>query len=47
VPPIELCGLQPVQFIRSLHPTIQRGNDVAVTVDKITPVLPCQNSTWR
>jgi hypothetical protein len=47
VPSIELCTLQPVQYNRSLHPTIQRGSDVAATMDKVTPVLSCQRSTWR
>jgi hypothetical protein len=47
VPSIELCALQLVQYNGSLHPTIQRGSDVAATVDKVTPILPCQRSTWR
>jgi hypothetical protein len=29
------------------HPAIQRGSDMAATVDKVTLVLPCQRSTWR
>jgi hypothetical protein len=29
------------------HPAIQRGNDVAATMDKVTPILLCQRSTWR
>jgi hypothetical protein len=40
-PPIELCGLQLVQYNGSLHLAIQRGSDVAATVDKVTSVLPC------
>jgi hypothetical protein len=39
-PPIELCGLQPMQYNGSLYPVIQRGSDVATTVDKVTPVFP-------
>jgi hypothetical protein len=46
-PSIELCALQPVQYNGSLHPAIQRGSNVAATVDKVTLVLPCQRSTWR
>jgi hypothetical protein len=46
-PSIELCALQPVQYNRSLHPAIQCGSDVAAIVDKVTPVLPYQRSTWR
>jgi hypothetical protein len=47
-PSIELlCALPPVQYNGSLHPAIQRGSDVVATVDKVTPVLPCQRSTWH
>jgi hypothetical protein len=28
-------------------PTIQRGSDVAATVDKVSPDLPCPRSTRR
>jgi hypothetical protein len=45
-PPTEPCTLQVMQYNGSLHPTIQRGSDMAVTVDKVIPVLPCQRSTW-
>jgi hypothetical protein len=45
-PPIVLCSLQPVQYNGSFHPAIQRGNDVAPTVDKVTSILPCQRSIW-
>jgi hypothetical protein len=45
--PIELCGLQPVQYNGSLHPTIQCGSNMAATVVIVTPVLPCQRSIWR
>jgi hypothetical protein len=47
VPSIELCALQPMQYNGSLHPAIQRGSDVAATVDKVTPVLLCQRLIWR
>jgi hypothetical protein len=48
-----ICALPPVYaplnqpYAPAATPTIQRGSDVAATVDKVSPDLPCPRSTRR